>query len=1112
MTKSNIEIVGQGLEILLQNEIPYVVRELQDAYKDKWWEQGVERCFENTNGKTVKEAKGSYEERFEHADLQFILKVFSNNWNKVFNDQLGNVTKNYIGELKEIRNSWAHQRAFTVEDAHRALDTMVRFLQATANQGYEEIKGLSQGLLRRSFEEETKKKKKEAAATTNVGVLDNLPSWRKIATPHKDVAKGRYQQAEFAADLFQVITDRAEKEYQDPAEFFRRTYLTDGLTWILTQAWERLIGTGGAPVVELKTNFGGGKTHSMLALLHLFGGKVKPKDVAEIDKVVPKDLAGKDIVIPKANLAVLVGTQISPVDGGKKEDGTQINTLWGEMAWQIGNSAGDAKGAFAMLAEEDKQGISPGSEKLTKLFEAYGPIIILIDEWVAYARQLYKKDELPCGSFDSNVTFVQALTEAAKATKNVIVVASLPASDIEKGGEYGEIALERMENVFSRIETAWVPATDTERFEIVRRRLFEPIKDYASRDTVCRAFSEMYQENRADFPQECREAAYEERMKSAYPIHPEFFDRLNQDWSTLDRFQLTRGVLRLMAGIIHILWDREDGSAMIMPGTIPLDNSGVRTEITQYLPVGWGGVLDKDVDGSQSRPLVLDRENHNLGRYSACRRVTRCVFIGSAPSVAEQNTRGVDELRIKLGCVQPGENIPTFGDALRRLSDELTYLYSDGGRYWFDTRPSIAKTATERAQRLLERGTNVDDEIIRRLQAEVRRNRGEFTAVHANPFGSGDVPDEPSARLVVLGPEYPHRRNNGGSKALEYADEILKTRGSVPRNYRNMLVFLAADNDRLLELKQAISLWLAWTEIDQQKEQRNLDLAQVRQVKTKITSFDETISVRMLEAYCHLLFPTQKGTDEMEWTTVRLQGGQHLVERASDRLVRDEELIVKWSPATLRIELDRWLWKEQPHIFVKQLWDYLAQYLYLPRLKNEQVLIEAIRDGVSSVTWPDYFGYAFAVRDENYYVGLIAGSMPNTSFDSASVIVKPESVKEQREKEAAEQPSGNEFGVSTNGEGKKVSEDGEATDVEEQEVIITRFHGSVDLDQARMGRNASQIADEVLSHLTGLVGSTARISLEINVEVPDGIPEDVIRIVKENASTLKFNSQGFEEE
>jgi len=683
---------------------------------------------------------------------------------------------------------------------------------------------------------------------TQSGARGGLKPWREVATPHPDVASGRYQQAEFAADLFQVITGKAEPEYGDPQEFFRRTYLTEGLTRLLSRAWERLLGLGGDPVVELQTNFGGGKTHSMLALYHLFGGGRRLKDITGLEILLPKILEDQEqVVLPKAKRAVLVGTQISPAEAVTKPDGTVINTLWGEMAWQLGDAAG-GKGAeaFALVAQEDREGVSPGSEKITKLFESYGPALVLIDEWVAYARQIYGKDHLSAGSFDSNMTFAQSLTEAAKAARNALVVASIPASDIEIGGEGGRAALERIQNVFSRVESVWKPATATESFEIVRRRLFQPISDYAARDAVCRAFSELYQRNRAEFPSECREATYEGRLRSVYPIHPELFDRLYEDWSTLDRFQRTRGVLRLMASLIHELWERNDSSLLIMPGLVPIDATPVRFEITRYLPEGWGAVLDKDVDGASSRPLVLDRENPNLGRYSACRRVARTVFIGSAPSVSAQKVRGVEEVRVKLGCVQPGETPAVFGDALRRLSEELTYLYSDASRYWFDTHPTITRIASDRAAQY-ERSPNlvpnlVEDEIIRRVRAAVGKERGEFVGVHTIPASSADVPDEPEARLVVLGPDAPHRARNGSSKALVAAQEILERRGNSPRIYRNMLVFLAADGERLAELQQAVRLWLAWTSIHQEEDQLNLDAAQKRQVASQINKYEETIA------------------------------------------------------------------------------------------------------------------------------------------------------------------------------------------------------------------------------------------------------------------------------
>ena len=134
-----------------------------------------------------------------------------------------------------------------------------------------------------------------------------------------------------------------------------------------------------------------------------------------------------------------------------------------------------AKEAYSLMAEEDQKGISPGSAKIAELFNTYGPALVLIDEWVAYARQLYHKDGLPGGSFESNITFVQTLTEATKNAPHALVVAALPASKVEVGGEGGELALASISDVFSRLKAVWKPATSTESFEIVRRRLFQPL-------------------------------------------------------------------------------------------------------------------------------------------------------------------------------------------------------------------------------------------------------------------------------------------------------------------------------------------------------------------------------------------------------------------------------------------------------------------------------------------------------------------------------------------------------------------------------------------------------------------------------------------------------------
>ncbi len=556
---------------------------------------------------------------------------------------------------------------------------------------------------------------------------------------------------------------------------------------------QRLAGGGGDPVVQLQTNFGGGKTHSMLALYHLFSGTA-PSELTGIDGVLKEAGAAK---LSATRRVVLVGSKISPGNPVKKADGTMVRTLWGELAWQLGNAAGgakEAKKAFARIAADDEKATSPG-DALRELFKDYGPCLILIDEWVAYARQLHDQSDLPAGGFETQFSFAQVLTESAKLAKNCLLVISLPASDtagsphtqaddVEVGGQRGREALDRLRNVVGRVESSWRPASAEEGFEIVRRRLFEPLADAAQfkdRDVVARAFADFYRTQHQEFPPECRDADYERRIKAAYPIHPEIFDRLYTDWSTLVKFQPTRGVLRLMAAVIHSLWEKGDRNPLILPANIAIDDPRVQFELTRYLSDNWVPVIEKDVDGPHSLPLRLDAEVPNLGKFAACRRVARAIYLGSAPTAAAAH-RGIEDRQVKLGCVMPGESPAVFGDALRRLAGTATYLYQDGPRYWYSTQPTVTKLAEDRAEQLKRDPDRVVQDIDKRLRAGLAK-AGEFSRVHPMPQSRQDVPDDVDARLVVLGIDHAYTKEPGNAAEVA-AKAILETRGDTPRLYR----------------------------------------------------------------------------------------------------------------------------------------------------------------------------------------------------------------------------------------------------------------------------------------------------------------------------------------
>ena len=1110
MAISNHERVGKALELLKAGLGPFVEREVQAAIR-------AQRVNASTLLRFVEDARIGKRPVTEW-DVAALLKLMWETWNDVFRSILGPAERGFVGELRGHRNRWAHQEPFSGDDAYRALDTTSRLLTAVSAEQAAEVEKLKMELLRVRFDEQARGERRKQASLAIGGTVATLKPWREVVTPHQDVASGRYQQAEFAADLWQAHLGEGTDEYRDPVEFFRRTYLTESLQGMLVGAAQRLTGVGGDPVVQLQTNFGGGKTHSMLALYHLCSG------------ITPAELAGGEALLrdagvaklPRVNRVVLVGNRISPGNPTKKDDGTVVRTLWGELAWQLGGSE-----AYARVAADDERATSPG-DTLRQLLVDHGPSLILIDEWVAYARQLHDQSDLPAGSFETQFTFAQALTESAKLAGNCLLVVSLPASDanasphaqaddVEVGGQRGREALARLRNVIGRIESSWRPASAEEGFEIVRRRLFQPFSEQAQfrdRDVVARAFADLYRgQHHQEFPPECRDADYEKRLAAAYPIHPEIFDRLYSDWSTLVTFQRTRGVLRLMAAVIHSLWEKGDRNPLILPANVSIDEEQVQSELTRYLPDHWRPVIDKDVDGPQALPLRIDGDVANLGKHSACRRVARAVYLGSAPAAGAPN-RGLEDRRIKLGCVLPGEGPAVFGDALRRLAATATYLYQDGSRYWYDTRPTVTKLAEDRGEQLRREPDRVTQAIRARLRAALRETGG-FARVHVAPQSGHDVPDEREARLVVLAPEQAHRRE-AGSPAQTGANAILEVRGTTPRTYRNTLVFLAPDQTRLQDLDEAVRRHLAWESILAEREQLDLSPHQVRQAETQRDAAAEAVAARLPETYQWLLTPVQATPAKpMTWEAARLTGQGALAERAARRLKNDDLLAAGFAPTRLRMELDRVpLWRGD-HVPVAQLVDDFAKYAYLPRLRDPSVLLHAVAAGVSLLTWERE---AFAHADDfdeaaGRYRGLRGGqAMSIPDADAAGVLVKPDVARRQMD---ADQRATAPSPTSAGGTGdSEIPIEPEPAPQPEPTTTRgpTRFHGTVSLDATRAGRDASRIADEVITHLASLVGANVTVTLDIDAEIPDGAPDHVVRTVTENSRTLRFDSHGFERE
>lgn len=1122
MAITNHERVGKAMELLKGGLAPFIEREFKNSFQSHAQEQA--RAILGDDRINSAKPMAAW-------DAASLLKVMWDSWNEVFRKTLGHAERSLVSELRDHRNKWAHQEPFSSDDTYRALDSAGRLLSAVSAPEADEVEKMKMELLRVRFDEQARtEKRKTVGGAIESQVTGSLRPWREVVNPHKDVASGRYQQAEFAADLWQVHLGEGSDEYRKPAEFFRRTFLTDSLKHLLKGAIERLSALGSDPVVQLQTNFGGGKTHSMLALYHLFSG-IPHGDLLGVDALMKEAKVSK---LPTVRRIVLVGNKISPGNPVTKADGTVVRTLWGELVWQLGFAAGgtkEAKKAFKRVQADDEKATSPG-DVLRELLNEYGPSLILIDEWVAYARQLHEQSDLPGGSFETHFTFAQALTESAKSAKQCLVVISLPASDttgsphtlaedVEVGGERGRSALDRLRNAIGRVETSWRPASAEEGFEIVRRRLFEPIVEqpqFVARDTVSRAFYDFYRTQHQEFPLECKDPDYEKRLKAAYPIHPEIFDRLYGDWSTLIKFQRTRGVLRLMAAVIHSLWEKGDRNPLILPASIPIEDTRVQFELTRYLSDNWTPVIEKDVDGPNAFPNRLDGEIPNLGKYAACRRVARTIYLGSAPTATAAN-KGIEDRRIKLGCVMPGESTAVFGDALRRLAASSTYLYQDHGRYWYSTQTTVTKIADDRADQYKREPDKIGKEVERRLKLDLQK-KGEFSRIHPLPQSGLDVLDDSDARLVVLDIEHAYSKDPS-SPAITLAKSIFESRGNTPRLYRNALVFLGVDQTRLQDLEEAVCRYLAWESIINDETALNLQPSQVKQAEGQMASADSAVTARMPEAYQWLLVPAQANPQApIEWQAIRLSGQDALAVRASKKLRNDDSIVPVLAGSSLKDYLDRIpLWRGN-HVSIKQLAEDFGRYLYLPRLKHTTVLLDAIKEGVGLLTWVnDSFAYADSFDEvSNRYRGLRSGQNINLSEGNLNgLLVKPDVAHAQIEAAAPPIPGKT---VPTGGIGPQPipPNGGNGTTVGVpvdpaapiRVPLAKRYHGSVSLDPNRVGRDASRIADEVISHLVGQVGADVKVTLEIQATMPSGVPDNVVRIVTENGRTLKFTSHGFE--
>lgn len=1111
--KETLRRVQEGLFHLTRGLTPFVEARMRKTHGERWLN-------------FASRAQGSLPNAA--LDAYGLLKTIIDNWREVFDEAFTRNEKqkvrNFASTALEARNATAHLTLPLQDDeVLRYLDAIHHLLRLTkAPQSevaelkrlYDEQRktGVQTAVAPQPPAQPTLDLTKPSAPSSETG--KGLKPWIDVALPHPDVLANRFKEAEFAADLFAVDHNLATEDYATPENFFRITFLTEGLKRVVVSILQRLAGVGGDPVIGLQTAFGGGKTHTMLAAYHL----AKATDLNHLEGV--RDLAEKAGIKnwKPAKTAVFVGSSKGADVSLTDDSGPKVRTLWGYIAVRLAGEQG-----LKLVAEAEAARTNPGSELIVKLLKMAGPSIILLDELVLYARQL------PDDRFEAFLSFIHSLTEAVKLVPGAVLVGSLPESDAEAGGDKGKAALLRLEKIFGRTQSAWLPASGDETYEIIRRRLFQRLDadGERARDETVKAFHDFYRKNASEFPPEAKEARYGDLLRLAYPIHPELFDRLSKDWPTLEKFQRTRGVLRFMANVVGVLWHQRDHSPLITPARIPVAHEKVRASVLYPLDPAFAAVVDKEVDGDSALPAQMETNpQRRMSQMRAATRAARAVFLCSAPLVGNPNA-GLNSQGLRLACAEPGDQLSAFGEALRELKERATYLYEEGGRYWFSTQPTLNRLADDRAKAFAEH--EVDEEIGKVLIADAG-TKGGFARVFAVPEDPTTIDEASALSLVILNPLMPHAgKGVAKSAATDAVSETLLRCRAAQREFRNTLLFVAADEALLATARDAMRKAMAWKSIAGDKRLRQqMTTAQIEDAEKKAKAGNDGAQMSVRMAWNHVLYPhktedTPKGAafhlDRLSVTAKdRIAVPQAVYDKAkADGIARD-----KLGSETLSKELLR-LWPDdRPHLAVSEVSKWFATYLYLPKLRDGVVLQIAIRDAVSNMA--PAFGYAERFdQASGQYVGLIWCRPPPEPMAATAVLVKPEVVHEHQRPPVPPRIDNPEGGGSIDDSGHPGGDGGSGggssggiigpppgpTKARKKR----RFYGSVEVGMVRPVKEFEKILTEVIQHLQATPRAKVKLTIEIEAEAPDGFEDADVAVIRDNARDLKFKAENtsFEE-
>ena len=754
-----------------------------------------------------------------------------------------------------------------------------------------------------------------------------MRAFQQIAIPHEDVVAGRLKMDVFAADLWQVVKGTAPEDYKDPEIFFRKTYVTRGISHILDIAQKRLQGSIGDSVIQLQTPFGGGKTHTLIALYH----KAKEWGV---------------------KVAVFEGTTFDP---------REVKP-WEEIEKQLTGKVQLTKGDIA-----------PGKEKLIKLISENSPVLILMDEVLEYVTKAAGVKVGDTNLASQTLAFVQELTGAVSAVGNSLLVVTLPSSILEHYDENAERFFQQLQKVTGRTEKIYTPVEEDEIEPVIRRRLFQSIKEDEMKSIVDEFVDRAVQEGllKAD-----ERYVYRERFLKSYPFKPEVIDVLYKKWGSFPTFQRTRGVLRLLSLVVHDLLEKD--VPFIRISDFNLEKEEIKRELIKHIGPEWDSVIAQDITSAESGAKTVDR---NIGSsflpYRLGTAVSTAIFMYSFSGRGE---RGATIREVKLSTFMPGVPASIIDTTLNQLRERLFYLSDEG--FYFTTKPNLNRIALQKEE-------SISSSEIEEQERELIKRRISKTAplkiyLWTDPK---DIPDTPELKLIIT-----------KAKPIK---EYIETKGETPRVYRNTLIFLTGDDNQQEIFHSFIRKLLAYQAVYDDKSLSLTD-GQRKELENKVRTYTDRAYEELRKYYRKIYIPAREGFREIDLGLPTL-GEMSIDQEVFTRLAEEEVILETIDPKVL---VDRYM-KTKDFVETKTLYESMLRTPGEIRPASKEVFIEAVKRGVSE----GIFGLGVTMEDNEFECKYYKENV-NPQLYEGEVIIKHEFC-EKEESVYAETPKEYDFDKSS---------------------------------------------------------------------------------------------------